>query len=102
MAPLRGIEPQPTVSETAVLAAIRKGNKDEHSCVKIGVRLELNQNLRGKAPGALPNATPGINGAGITKPNGARPFYFGRSGRIRTRDPMLPKQVRYQATLHSD
>jgi hypothetical protein len=27
---------------------------------------------------------------------------FGRSERIRTSDPLLPKQVRYQAALHSD
>ena len=26
----------------------------------------------------------------------------GRSTRIRTLDPLLPKQVRYQAALHSD
>ena len=26
----------------------------------------------------------------------------GRSERIRTSDPLLPKQVRYQAALHSD
>ena len=27
---------------------------------------------------------------------------IGRSTRIRTLDPLLPKQVRYQAALHSD
>ncbi|GAO23771.1 integrase family protein [Alicycliphilus sp. B1] len=27
---------------------------------------------------------------------------FGRSGGIRTRDPLLPKQMRYQAALRSD
>ena len=27
---------------------------------------------------------------------------IGRSERIRTSDPLLPKQVRYQAALHSD
>jgi hypothetical protein len=27
---------------------------------------------------------------------------FGRSERIRTSDPLLPKQVRYQAALRSD
>jgi hypothetical protein len=26
----------------------------------------------------------------------------GRNGEIRTLDPLLPKQVRYQAALHSD
>ena len=29
-------------------------------------------------------------------------FLIGRSERIRTSDPLLPKQVRYQAALHSD
>ena len=28
--------------------------------------------------------------------------FFGRSERIRTSDPLLPKQVRYQAALRSD
>lgn len=27
---------------------------------------------------------------------------YGRSGEIRTPDPLLPKQLRYQAALHSD
>ena len=27
---------------------------------------------------------------------------FGRGGRIRTADPLLPKQMRYQAALHPD
>ena len=27
---------------------------------------------------------------------------FGRSGEIWTHDPLLPKQVRYQAALHSE
>ncbi len=30
------------------------------------------------------------------------PFSFGRSERIRTSDPCLPKTVLYQAELHSD
>ena len=29
-------------------------------------------------------------------------MYIGRSGGIRTRDPLLPKQMRYQAALRSD
>ena len=29
-------------------------------------------------------------------------FLFGRSERIRTSDPLLPKQVRYQTALRSD
>ena len=29
-------------------------------------------------------------------------FMDGRSGGIRTRDPLLPKQMRYQAALRSD
>ena len=32
---------------------------------------------------------------------GCRPPADGRSERIRTSDPLLPKQVRYQAALHS-
>lgn len=28
--------------------------------------------------------------------------FIGRSGGIRTRDPLLPKQMRYQAALRSD
>gem|GEM_PF-2748835 len=32
---------------------------------------------------------------------GANRPTFGRSERIRTSDPLLPKQVRYQAALHS-
>src|SRR3989344_3466060 len=32
----------------------------------------------------------------------ARPSNIGRSGGIRTRDPLLPKQMRYQAALRSD
>ena len=28
--------------------------------------------------------------------------FIGRSGRIRTCDPLIPNQVRYQAALHSD
>ena len=28
--------------------------------------------------------------------------FYGRSGGIRTRDPLLPKQMRYQAALRSD
>ena len=32
----------------------------------------------------------------------ANPLKNGRSGEIRTHDPLLPKQVRYQAALHSD
>ena len=31
-----------------------------------------------------------------------RVFNNGRSGGIRTRDPLLPKQMRYQAALRSD
>ena len=31
-----------------------------------------------------------------------RDFLIGRSERIRTSDPLLPKQVRYQTALHSD
>ena len=31
-----------------------------------------------------------------------RDFFTGRSERIRTSDPLLPKQVRYQAALRSD
>ncbi len=27
---------------------------------------------------------------------------YGRGGRIRTADPLLPKQLRYQAALHPD
>jgi len=30
------------------------------------------------------------------------PFYFGRSTRIRTLDPLVPNQVRYRAALHSE
>ena len=29
------------------------------------------------------------------------PFKFGRRGGIRTRDPLHPMQVRYQAALHA-
>ena len=29
-------------------------------------------------------------------------FKYGRSGEIRTPDPLFPKQMRYQAALHSD
>lgn len=40
--------------------------------------------------------------AGIEKPRPlARPGLIGRSSVIRTRDPLLPKQVRYQAALYS-
>ena len=39
------------------------------------------------------------------KEKGARispnPFFFGRSGGIRTHDPLSPRQVRYQAALRS-
>ena len=28
--------------------------------------------------------------------------FAGRGGRIRTADPLLPKQMRYQAALHPD
>jgi hypothetical protein len=35
------------------------------------------------------------------RPSGAF-FVIGRSERIRTSDPLLPKQVRYQAALRSD
>ena len=30
------------------------------------------------------------------------PFKFGRRGGIRTRDPLHPMQVRYQAALHAE
>ena len=30
------------------------------------------------------------------------PFDFGRRGGIRTRDPLHPMQVRYQAALHAE
>src|SRR5450759_2110948 len=30
------------------------------------------------------------------------PFYFGRSTRIRTLDPLVPNQVRYRAAPHSE
>jgi hypothetical protein len=36
------------------------------------------------------------------KPNKWAFFEGGRSGGIRTRDPLLPKQMRYQAALRSD
>ncbi len=29
-------------------------------------------------------------------------YFFGRGGGIRTRDPLHPMQVRYQAALHPD
>ncbi len=31
-----------------------------------------------------------------------RSFFYGRNGGIRTRDPLHPMQVRYQAALHSE
>ena len=33
---------------------------------------------------------------------GMDPNWFGRSGRIRTCDPLVPNEVRYQTAPHSD
>ena len=38
----------------------------------------------------------------VVKPQSSLGRISGRSGRIRTCDPLLPKQMRYQAALRSD
>ena len=52
-------------------------------------------------PAGLEPATLGLEGRCSIRLSYGR-IHIGRGGEIRTPDPLLPKQLRYQAELHPD
>ncbi len=55
------------------------------------------------SPAGIEPATHSLEGCcSIRLSYGERESSFGRGDRIRTYDPLLPKQVRYQTALHPD
>ena len=64
----------------------------------VGAKLNSPQLAR---PAGLEPATPGLEGRCSIRLSYGR-NRIGRGGGIRTPDPLLPKQLRYQAALHPD